>query len=73
MAHQLTLHISGMHCDACVRRVTQALQRIPQITVEDVQVGSARIRVEADGPGKVAIRSAIEKTGFSVQSDQELS
>jgi copper chaperone len=66
MANQLTLHISGMHCGACVRRVTQALERIPGVTVEDVQVGLASVRVQPDG-----IRSAIETTGFSVKSEEE--
>ena len=32
----ITLTIEGMHCGACVRRVTQALQRVPGTTVEEV-------------------------------------
>lgn len=73
MAHQLTLKISGMHCEACVRRVRAALEKLPGIAVEDVQVGSARVRMETTDTDQDVIRAAIAKTGFAVESLQEVS
>ncbi len=43
----LTLRIDNMHCGACVRRVTQALNALPGTHAEEVRVGSARIQTEA--------------------------
>jgi Cu+-exporting ATPase len=73
MAHQLTLKISGMHCEACVRRVRAALEKVPGVTVEDVQVGGARVRTEAGNTSQEDIRAAIGKTGFTVESLEEVS
>ncbi len=42
-----TLRIENMHCGACVRRVTMALNKIPGTAVDEVQVGLARVRTEA--------------------------
>ena len=72
MTHQLTLKISGMHCGGCVRRVAGALEKLAGVEVEDVQVGSARLRISGDNPDKDAIRGAIRKTGFEVESDEEV-
>lgn len=46
--HTLNLTIENMHCGACVRRVTQTLNALPQTHVEEVRVGAARVRTEAD-------------------------
>ena len=40
---EFTLHIEGMHCGGCVRRVSQALAQSPGLEVKEVQVGAARI------------------------------
>ena len=39
---EITLAIEGMHCGACVRRVTQTLQRVPGTTVEEVRIGAIK-------------------------------
>jgi copper chaperone len=44
----LNLLIENMHCGACVRRVTQALNALPGTHAEEVRVGGARIRTEAE-------------------------
>ncbi|HEX4156090.1 MAG TPA: heavy-metal-associated domain-containing protein [Acidobacteriaceae bacterium] len=44
----LNLSIENMHCGSCVRRVTQTLNALPSTHAEEVQIGSARIRTEAD-------------------------
>jgi copper chaperone len=67
MAQELNVKISGMHCGACVNRVTQALKKVPGVAVEDVQVGSAKVSYEPDQAGTDQIRAAIEKIGFAVE------
>ena len=60
---ELTLHIDGMHCGACVRRVSQALAA-EGLKVKEVRVGAAR--VESDDNPSQAERAlvAIEKAGY---------
>lgn len=41
----LSLSIQGMHCAACVRRVTQRLQELPGVEPQEVNIGSARVKV----------------------------
>ncbi len=56
-----TLRIENMHCGACVRRVTMALNKIPGTQVEEVQVGAARIETTA-APAEVL--AALGKAGY---------
>ena len=44
---EFTLHIDGMHCGACVRRVSQALAS-EGLDVKEVRVGAARIASDQD-------------------------
>lgn len=60
----LTLHIDGMHCGACVRRVTQALSNIPNAQVLEVRVGGARLSVP-DTLAPSTILDALAKSGYS--------
>jgi copper chaperone CopZ len=58
------LAIEGMHCDGCVKRVTQALTKAGGVP-EEVKVGSARVSVEE---GKTpALVAALEKMGFDAR------
>jgi copper chaperone len=43
----LALRIDNMHCGACIRRVTMALNALPNTHAEEVRVGSARVRTTA--------------------------
>lgn len=62
---EITLNIEGMHCDACVRRVTQALQRTPGTEVVEVRVGAARVRSEDPGPAV----AALAKAGYTARAE----
>lgn len=55
----LNLTIENMHCGACVRRVTQTLNALPDTHAEEVQIGAARIQTGAQ-PSQVqeALRAA---------------
>jgi copper chaperone CopZ len=65
--NEITLTIEGMHCGACVRRVTQALQRVPGTTVEEVRVGAAR--VQAEDPASLI--AALAKAGYPAHAEQQ--
>jgi copper chaperone len=59
---ELTFQIDGMHCGACVQRVTRALNQVPGTQVDEVRVGAARLRAGAEPPD--AYLAAIRKAGF---------
>lgn len=60
---EITLRVENMHCGACVRRVSQALEKIGGVTVEEVRIGAARLRASDDLP-ETSIVSAMEKAGY---------
>lgn len=71
MNNNLSLKITGMHCGACVRRVTSALEKVPGVRLGVVEVGSANLQYDPAQSDKQAIKSAVEKIGFEVESLQE--
>jgi copper chaperone len=67
---EFTLKIEGMHCGACVRRVSQALASEPGVTVAEVRLGAARLRSEQDpAPADSAI-AAVAKAGYKATLEQ---
>ena len=62
---EVTLRIDGMHCGACVRRVTQALERIPGAEVLEVRIGAAR--VNTDNPAMAV--AALAKAGYTAHPE----
>lgn len=56
---EVTLAISGMSCGHCVRAVSQALANVPGVQVENVAIGSARIRA-GDEAATATVEAAIE-------------
>lgn len=66
---EYTLHIDGMHCGSCVRRVTQALSSTEGVQVEEVRIGAARLKSE-DRPALDAAVAALAKAGYSAHLEQ---
>lgn len=60
---EVTLRIENMHCGACVRRVSQALEKVEGVQVGEVRVGGARVQAPEDLP-EGALISAVEKAGY---------
>lgn len=60
---EVTLRIENMHCGACVRRVSQALERVSGVQVGEVRVGAARVQAPEDLPESTLI-GAVEKAGY---------
>lgn len=59
---ELLFQIEGMHCGACVQRVTRVLNQVPGTHVDEVRVGGARLH--ADAPIPETYLAAIRKAGF---------
>lgn len=60
------LTIEGMSCAHCVRAVESALEGLPGVSVDEVEVGSASISYD---PGQGALEQAeraIEEEGYRV-------
>lgn len=66
---EIRLRIDGMHCGACVRRVSQALASTPGVAVEEVRVGAARLQT-SDEPAAAAALAALAKAGYAAHLDQ---
>lgn len=60
---EVTLRIENMHCGSCVRRVSQALEKVGGVEVGEVRVGAARVQARDDVP-ESALLSAVEKAGY---------
>lgn len=59
------LTIDGMHCDACVRRVTHTLGGVPGIRVKSVEVGRAEVLAQPHCESR--IREALATEGFTLK------
>jgi copper chaperone CopZ len=70
MENTLNLTIEGMHCGACVRRVTSALQSVEGVTVNSVEVGSATVAFDAAKTSAHAITAALDRNGFPARVEQ---
>lgn len=64
MQNTLNLAVAGMHCGACVRRVTTALEAVPGVHVESVEVGSARVGYDPAEATPEGIVASINRIGF---------
>ena len=60
---EVKLRVENMHCDACVRRVRQALEKIEGVKVDDVRVGAARVEASEDLL-EGALVAAVERAGY---------
>jgi copper chaperone CopZ len=65
---EFTLRIDGMHCGACVRRVSQALAT-EGLVVKEVRAGAARIESDQDEMPVDRAISVIEKAGYRAHLD----
>ena len=58
----MNIAIEGMHCDACVKRVRMALEKLEGVKVREVGIGSAVI--DAGAKQQASALEAIEKAGY---------
>lgn len=66
------ISIEGMGCDHCVTAVREALEELDGVTVEQVEIGGARIDVEPEKASDGQIESAIRQAGYEPVSRREV-
>ena len=66
---EFTLHIDGMHCGACVRRVSQALSATEGVEVKEVRVGAARLESAQEPPPVERAIAALAAAGYRAHPD----
>lgn len=66
-----TLHlaIEGMHCAACVNRVSAALRKVSGVAVDQVAVGSADVTYDPQAASPEQIAAAVNRVGFTARTE----
>jgi copper chaperone CopZ len=65
----LRLAIGGMHCGACVNRVTLALGKLPGVEVRSVEIGSAQVDYDPRAATPEEIAAAVNRIGFTAKAE----
>jgi copper chaperone len=60
------LKIEGMSCGHCVMAVKKELNKLTDVVVEDVQIGSAKVKYDETKVTEKKIEDAIEEAGYKV-------
>lgn len=63
---RVALTITGMSCGHCVQAVHRALNAIPGVNVERVELGSAVVSYDPAVVTSEAIREAVAEAGYGV-------
>lgn len=61
----LTLTISGMSCGHCVASVSRALQGVDGVQVEDVRIGSAKLRFDESKVSAAQLAQRVTDEGYA--------
>lgn len=59
-----TIQIDGMGCNHCVSAVRTALEQVEGVEIEQVEIGTARVRYEASADRRQALDDAIRNAGY---------
>ena len=70
MQNTLHLSIDGMHCGACVQRVTRVLEGVKGVELGSVELGSAEMTFRPDRTSAEEITAAVNRSGFSVRIEK---
>ena len=62
------LNIEGMTCGHCVMSVKKELSKLPDVKVEDVQIGKARVQYDETRVAAQDFARAIDEAGFKLAS-----
>jgi copper chaperone CopZ len=62
-----TLEIKGMHCDACVRRVEEALKKVEGVSNPEVKIGEAKAEFDSARVSPQVLAQAIAQAGYQVR------
>jgi copper chaperone len=64
---ELKLAIEGMHCGACVRRVTAALARLGGVEIRGVDIGAAAVDYDLARVQPQEVLDAVNAIGFAAR------
>lgn len=67
---RIELTIGGMSCGHCLHAVSGALSGLEGVTVERVEIGSARVAYDPQRVDPGRIRKAVEEEGYTVAASQ---
>jgi copper chaperone CopZ len=62
----MTIEITGMTCQHCVRAATEALQAVPGVTRVEVDLASGLARVDGDAD-LTALAAAVRTAGYEAK------
>ncbi|MEA3218639.1 MAG: hypothetical protein QOJ19_4795 [Acidimicrobiia bacterium] len=66
---EMTVTVTGMSCDHCVRAVRDELSRLPGVERVDVDLDSGLVTLHGDFPvAQADVRAAVEEAGYEVSS-----
>ncbi len=60
----LTLSIAGMSCGHCVASVANALKAVEGVQVEDVRIGSAKLRFDESRTSAAQLAQLVTEEGY---------
>lgn len=60
--------IEGMSCGHCVKAVKRELSKLTGVTVESVEVGKARVRIDELTVSTELLAKAVEEAGYRLVS-----
>jgi copper chaperone CopZ len=63
---RVKMKIDGMSCGNCVNHVRKALEKVPGVDVEQVEIGSATIAFDPASTNEKLVAQAIEDEGYAV-------
>lgn len=70
MTMRQNISIEGMGCDHCVATVRAALEKADGVTVEHVEIGTARVEIESGRVSDAQIDAAIREAGYEPTSHE---
>jgi copper chaperone len=65
----LTLTITGMSCDHCIRAVSKTLASVPGVVVKHVDVGRAQVEYDGRSESLNAIVHAVDDAGYEARAE----
>lgn len=68
----IELTIAGMSCNHCVMAVKKELGKISGVTVESVEIGTARVVLDEAQVQEVLLGNAVEEAGFTLTGKHSL-
>jgi copper chaperone len=60
------IRIAGMSCNHCVMHVRKALEAVPGVTIEQLEIGKAVVRYDDSKTPHETLAAAVVKAGYSI-------